>query len=165
MVKLNLAKIEQVLLDSKVSGNQIEKETGIGRNAIARFRRGERDWRQSSVATLSKIQEIIDDGRYRFVYPCQDLIDEVLDDISDFGEDHLVIAIFSKEEIKEGIVVDYCDFAQPTFKTIVFEEDKEEAQAVIEEYQHNLAEAMKSPHQIMKLVDLLTKLQYQNSDL
>lgn len=59
-MKIDLTKVEAVLMDKTVSAYRLAKETGISQSTITRLRNKERLFKNITVETLIKMQEWID---------------------------------------------------------------------------------------------------------
>ena len=59
-MKIDLTKVEAVLMDKTVSAYRLAKETGISQSTITRLRNKERLFKNFTVETLLKVQTWID---------------------------------------------------------------------------------------------------------
>ena len=59
-MKIDLTKVEAVLMDKTVSAYRLAKETGISQSTITRLRNKERLFKNITVDTLLKVQTWID---------------------------------------------------------------------------------------------------------
>lgn len=59
-MKIDLTKVEAVLMDKTVSAYRLAKDTGISQSTITRLRNKERLFKNITVETLIKMQEWID---------------------------------------------------------------------------------------------------------
>lgn len=59
-MKIDLTKVEAVLMDKTVSAYRLAKETGISQSTITRLRNKERLFKNITVETLLKVQTWID---------------------------------------------------------------------------------------------------------
>lgn len=59
-MKIDLTKVEAVLMDKTVSAYRLAKETGISQSTITRLRNKERLFKNITVETLIKVQTWID---------------------------------------------------------------------------------------------------------
>ena len=59
-MKIDLTKVEAVLMDKTVSAYRLAKETGISQSTIIRLRNKERLFKNITVETLIKVQKWID---------------------------------------------------------------------------------------------------------
>lgn len=59
-MKIDLTKVEAVLMDKTVSAYRLAKETGISQSTITRLRNKERLFKNITVDTLLKVQSWID---------------------------------------------------------------------------------------------------------
>lgn len=105
-------------------------------------------------------------------YDSQDLINEVLDDITTFGEDFNVYAIYSyfeqvdKRWIDEEFITDYVHADEPARKDILDglwdEEDEREFQQLLADYKSGMKSLEQTKHKKMTLQELLQKLEEQD---
>ena len=106
-------------------------------------------------------------------YDSSELIADVLDDISLFGEDFNVYAIYSHFDIVDGRLIDedfitsYVDADEPSRKEIEDgpwdKDDELEFQILISDYQKGLDSLKETKHEKMTLRELLKKLEEQDS--
>ena len=82
-MKIDTKKVEMVLMNKAIPANLLEREIGISRSAITRIRNGERKIENLTLDTISKLQQWIDAGNYRFSYDYSDLIEELEADIEE----------------------------------------------------------------------------------
>lgn len=59
-MKIDLTKVEAVLMDKTVSAYRLAKDTGISQSTITRLRNKERLFKNITVETLLKVQTWID---------------------------------------------------------------------------------------------------------
>ncbi len=59
-MKIDLTKVEAVLMDKTVSAYRLAKDTGISQSTITRLRNKERLFKNITVETLIKVQTWID---------------------------------------------------------------------------------------------------------
>lgn len=59
-MKIDLTKVEAVLMDKTVTAYRLAKETGISQSTITRLRNKERLFKNITVETLLKVQTWID---------------------------------------------------------------------------------------------------------
>jgi len=59
-LKIDLTKVEAVLMDKTVSAYRLAKDTGISQSTITRLRNKERLFKNITVETLLKVQTWID---------------------------------------------------------------------------------------------------------
>lgn len=59
-MKIDLTKVETVLMDKTVSAYRLAKDTGISQSTITRLRNKERLFKNITVETLLKVQTWID---------------------------------------------------------------------------------------------------------
>lgn len=62
-MKIDLTKVEAVLMDKTVSAYRLAKDTGISQSTITRLRNKERFFKNITVETLLKVQTWIDKNR------------------------------------------------------------------------------------------------------
>ncbi|MDG3143182.1 hypothetical protein MKL29_10285 [Streptococcus suis] len=98
-------------------------------------------------------------------YNSDALIEEVLDDLAEFGEDLPVFAIYSWfEEYQVEFVTDYLFADKPERLPIGqwTQEDEKDFQAELREYQDSMKLLELRKHKQMTIADLLTILEKQN---
>ena len=67
---LDSAKIEAILLSDEIPSSLIEKEIGINRSTISRFRTGKRDVKNISMMTAIRVQKWINDKEFSLITDC-----------------------------------------------------------------------------------------------
>lgn len=65
---LDSSKIEAILLSENIPTSLIEKEIGLNRSTISRFRTGKRDVKNISMMTAMRVQKWINDKEFSFVF-------------------------------------------------------------------------------------------------
>ena len=65
---LDSSKIEAILLSENIPSSLIEKEIGLNRSTISRFRTGKRDVKNISMMTAMRVQKWINDKEFSFVF-------------------------------------------------------------------------------------------------
>lgn len=132
---INTKKVEMVLMNKAIPANLLEREIGISRSTITRIRNGERKIENLTLDTISKVQQWIDAGNYRFSYDYSELIEELEADIEEgLTDDYIYIVrgdyndilekcpiidyYYTAEEIEEG------DIAEKVLTTSVLAEMK-----------------------------------------
>lgn len=132
---INTKKVEIVLMNKAIPANLLEREIGISRSTITRIRNGERKIENLTLDTISKVQQWIDAGSYRFSYDYSELIEELEADIEEgLTDDYIYIVrgdyndilekcpiidyYYTAEEIEEG------DIAEKVLTTSVLAEMK-----------------------------------------
>ena len=111
-------------------------------------------------------------------YPCEELIQDISEDIFLFGEDHKVYAILQFFGTVDGrildvdFIVDYIDYEMPTEKDFIGdscelgfpdEADKITLEMLQEDYRKNLKSIENERVVLMTARELLEKLLLQNS--
>lgn len=120
---INTSQVEMVLNNKAIPAYTIEAETGVSRNTISMFRRGEVQFENIKLKTLMQIQQWIDDGNFKISYDYSELIEEIKTDMleglldeyiyivrGDFieaiGTSPVIDYYYSVDEIEEGIVAE-----------------------------------------------------------
>ena len=65
---LDSAKIEAILLSDEIPSSIIEKETGLNRSTISRYRAGKRDVKNISMMTAMRVQKWINDKEFSLIF-------------------------------------------------------------------------------------------------
>lgn len=115
---------------------------------------------------------------YLVSYSCEELIEDISEDIFLFGEDYKVYAILKHFGVVDGkvmdvdFIVDYIDYEMPTKKDLLLdscdldfpdEEDEITLERLQEGYRKNLKSVENERLVLMTAKELLNKLLVQNS--
>ena len=65
---LDSAKIEAILLSEDIPSSLIEREIGLNRSTISRFRTGKRDVKNISMMTAIRVQKWINDKEFSLIF-------------------------------------------------------------------------------------------------
>lgn len=108
-MKINVARVELVLMNKAIPANYLEKELGISRSAITRIRNGERKIENLTLETIIKIQSWINSGKYTFSYDYSDLIEELEEDIAEGLADGYIYVVRGpyNEILEKCPIIDY----------------------------------------------------------
>lgn len=106
---INTSQVESVLMNKAIPANLLENATGINRSTITRVRNGERKMENLTLETITKIQDWIDAGNYRFSYDYSELIEELESDMAEgLTDDYIYIVRGEYNEIMgKSMIVDY----------------------------------------------------------
>ena len=106
---INTSQVEMVLMNKAIPANLLEREIGISRSAITRIRNGERKIENLTLDTITKVQQWIDAGNYRFSYDYSDLIEELEVDIKEGLTDQYIYIVRGEynEVMGKCMIVDY----------------------------------------------------------
>ena len=95
------------LEDNDMTQKELSDKTGVSLNAISKIIRGERF---GSLETWDKIEEVLGSDVVNISYESDELIDELKEDVLEFGEDHPCILVYK-------IMSDYIIFTNYDFIT------------------------------------------------
>lgn len=106
---INTSQVELVLNNKALPAYSIEAETGVSRHTIARYRRGEVDFKKISLGTIMKIQQWIDDGNFRISYDYSELIEDLETDIAEGLTDDYIYIVRGEYVEAIGVcpIIDY----------------------------------------------------------
>ncbi|WP_304129308.1 hypothetical protein [Gemella sanguinis] len=112
-------------------------------------------------------------------YPCEELIQDVTEDIFLFGESYKVYAVWQRFDVVDGIdynvnfIVDYVDYEKPAITDFlgdhcdIFDkksiEDSITYEQLLDDYRRNLKSIENVTVELMTAKELLEKLLLQNS--
>lgn len=83
--------LREKLNEKKITQKELAESIGISLNAISKILRGERF---GSSETWEKIEAFFGDSEERVSYDSTNLIEELKEDIEEFGEDHKCILVY-----------------------------------------------------------------------
>lgn len=108
-MKINISRVEMVLMNRAISAYRLAKEIGIQESSISLLRNGKKEFDKLSLEVAMRVQSWIDSGNYTFSYDYSDLIGELEEDIAEgLTDEHIYIVRGPYNEILEkSPIIDY----------------------------------------------------------
>ncbi|HFI0216165.1 TPA: hypothetical protein ACGOVI_001353 [Streptococcus suis] len=120
---INTSQIELLLNNKALPAYSLEKETGVSRDTISKFRRGEISLDNITLKTLTQLQKWIDEGNFRISYDYSELLEDIKMDMYEglideyiyiirgefseaLGTSPIIDCLCSPDELKEGEVAE-----------------------------------------------------------
>lgn len=151
-MKVDTKKIEWLF--THATAYQIGKLSGVSQPVVTRLVNGTRKLENASIETGYKLTKTADYMQAEILRQNEALINDVLEDISLYGEDFEVFAV----RRQDGSISDYVDATPPTRKEFP---DKEDFDEVMTDYKKNLASLVGEDRERMTVGELLRRLEKQ----
>ncbi|HFU4227865.1 TPA: hypothetical protein ACGO8V_002330 [Streptococcus suis] len=106
---ISTSQIELLLNNKALPAYSLEKETGVSRDTISKFRRGEISLDNLTLKTLTQLQKWIDGGNFRISYDYSELIEDIKMDMYQGLIDEYIYIIRGEflEALGTSPIVDY----------------------------------------------------------
>lgn len=148
-MKVDTKQIEWLL--THATSYQINKLSGVAQSTITNVINGKRKLENLTIETGYKLTKTAEYMQAKILKMNEELITEILEDISLFGKDFEVFAVKMQDDFISG----YVDATPPTRKEFP---DKEDFDEVMADYQKNLASLDGEEYEKMTAGELLSKL-------